>query len=106
VLGQGGLEGVVVVVELAVEQAEELGEHERGVRLAGDGALGAGQQVVLEPLGQDGRVDAAAVGLPAAERGHPLLTDPRGGLRRRVVRDERQRDVPVHRGEQAHRRGW
>ncbi len=59
--------------------------------------------MVLEPLGQHGRVDPATVGLPAAERRHPLLTLARGRVRRRVVRNERQRDVPVHRGEQCRR---
>jgi hypothetical protein len=95
---------VVVVGELAVEQAEELGERLAGMGFAGHRALGAGEQVVLQPLGEDRRVDPAAVGLPAAEGGHPLLADAGGRLRRWIVGDEGQRDVPVDRGEQLRRR--
>jgi hypothetical protein len=73
------------VGELAVEHAQEFGEHLGRVRFAGHRALGAGERVVLQPLGEDRRVDPAAVGLPAAEGGHPLLADAGGGLRGRIV---------------------
>jgi hypothetical protein len=60
VFGQSRLEGVVVVGELAVEQAEESGERMGRVGLAGDRAFGAGEQVVLQPLRQGRRITPAA----------------------------------------------
>ena len=58
------------VGELAVEHAQEFGEHLGRVRFAGHRALGAGERVVLQPLGEDRRVDPAA-GRTAGGRRRP-----------------------------------
>ena len=63
-----------------------------------------GQQVRAHPLGEQLRRDATGVVVAGQEPRHPGRLDPRGDGRRRIVLHERQRDLPVHRGEQPDRR--
>ncbi len=64
---------------------------------------GAREQVRPHPLGQHLRRDPARVAVAPEEPRHPRRPNPRGELRGRVVGNEGEGDLAVHRGEQPRR---
>jgi hypothetical protein len=93
---------LVELGELGVEQLQQPGEGLGGEARAGDGARRSGEQVCTHPLGQHLRQNTTRVVVSGQEPRYPGRLDPGDG-RCRIVLHERERDLPVHRGEQ--RRG-